>query len=287
MVVEHGSFSAAARVMGLSQPAVTMQVQALEADLGVTLLDRKYRKVELTEAGRTLLPLAQRMLADLESARIAIAELSDTVTGRLVLAASTTPGQYVLPRLLGRFCAQNPEVGVSLRVMDSAEVVEAVSSGEAHLGMTGASIPGAKAHFEERGSDDLLMICPPDHRFASAGSLSIEQVVEEAFIMREAGSGTRQVTERVFRASGIDPDDLRVVMELGTSESLVTAVEGGLGLAVVSDWVARKALELGSVARVPVGQFPVSRPLFVVTPRTTMTRAALAFSTYLDDALGG
>lgn len=286
MVVEHGSFSAAARVMGLSQPAVTMQVQALEADLDVTLLDRKYRRVDLTEAGRTLLPLAQRMLADLESARIAISELSDHVSGRLELAASTTPGQYVLPRLLGRFCSQYPQVGVSLGIMDSAQVVEAVATGEASLGMTGARIPGAKVQFRELGTDDLLLICPPDHELAAATAVHVDQVAEAPFIMREAGSGTRQVTEQLFRAAGIDPGDLNVVVELGTSEAIVTAVEGGLGVAVVSAWVAEKAIKLGTVARVQLGYFPARRPLFMVTPRGTMTRAAEAFVEYLESELG-
>jgi len=286
MVVEHGSFSAAARAMGLSQPAVTMQVQALEADLDVTLLDRKYRRVDLTEAGRTLLPLAQRMLHDLESARLAMSQLSDHLTGRLELAASTTPGQYVLPRLLGKFCAQNPEVGVSLKVMDSAAVVEAVAAGEASLGMTGASIPGAKVQFRELGTDDLLMICPPNHELASASGITFDRAAEATFIMREAGSGTRQVTEHLFRTAGIDPGDLRVIMELGTGEAIVNAVEGGLGVAVVSGWVAEKAIKLGTVARVNLGYFPARRPLFLVLPRGTMTNAAAAFETYLEVELG-
>ncbi|MBU4556236.1 MAG: LysR family transcriptional regulator [Actinobacteria bacterium] len=286
MVVEHGSFSSAARIMGLSQPAVTMQVQALEADLGVTLLDRKYRRVEVTEAGRLLLPFAERMLRELDSARIAIDGLSGTVSGRLELAASTTPGQYILPKILGSFLAANDEVGVSLRVMDTTEVVEAVASGEANLGMTGADIAGSKVHFRELGTDNLMMICPPKHSLASEKSVDMEQIVEQAFIMREAGSGTRMVTEHVFRTAGVDPGDLRVVMELGTGEAIVSAVEGGLGIAVVSAWVAAKAIELGTVVPVPFAHFPVKRPLFLVTPRGSMTRAGEAFVAHLNEALG-
>ena len=137
-VVDHGSFSEAARAMGLSQPAVTMQIQGLESDLGATLLERRYRKVELTEAGRALLPFARRVMAELDEARTEIERLSDTVGGHLELAVSTTPGQYILPRLLGSFLRAYPEVSVSLRVYDSADVVARVESGEAHLGMTGA-----------------------------------------------------------------------------------------------------------------------------------------------------
>lgn len=285
-VVDHGSFSNAARAMHISQPAVTMQVQALEAEIGATLLDRKYRKVELTEAGRTLLPFARRMLDDVEGAREAVATLAESVTGRLHLAASTTPGQYILPRLLGAFLGANPEVGVSLRVMDTAEVVESVESGESSLGMTGAQIKGAKVHYEQLGTDELVMICPPHHPLAREKSVTLDQVVSEPFVMREEGSGTRQVTEEVLRTAGIDPDDLHIVTELGTGEAIVSAVEGGMGVAVVSAWVAHKALELATVARVPVANFPVSRPLFMVIPRRTLTRAAAAFLDHLRVTLG-
>jgi DNA-binding transcriptional LysR family regulator len=286
MVVEYGSFSSAARYMHLSQPAVTMQVQALEADLGVTLLDRQYRKVELTEAGRALLPYAMRVLAELDQAREVIQGLTGRVTGHLLLSASTTPGQYVLPSLLGTFLKENEEVGVSLAVADTVHVVEAVASGEAHLGMTGAEIRGAKVAFEQLGTDDLVMVCPPDHPFATAESLTMPDVVPAPFVMREEGSGTRLVTEEVLLKAGVDPGDLHVVTELGTGEAILSAVEGGLGIAVLSKWVAEKAIALGTVATVNVADFPVSRPLYVVMPRTNLTRAAEAFLGHLRERLG-
>ena len=160
-VVEHGSFSAAARMLGVSQPAVTMQVQALESDVGATLLDRKYRGVELTEAGKTLLPHARAVIDELEEARDQLGNLGGKPTGRLVVAASTTPGQYVLPNLLGEFLKRNPEVGVSIAVHDTAEVVEVVESGGAQIGMVGAKVRGARASLEELGTDELVMIASP------------------------------------------------------------------------------------------------------------------------------
>jgi DNA-binding transcriptional LysR family regulator len=286
MVVDHGSFSAAARAMGISQPAVTMQVQGLEADLGVTLLDRAYRKIELTESGASLLPHARTVLEELESAREDLVRMAESVTGRLSIVASTTPGQYLLPRLLGSFLQENPEVSIALAVADTAQVVEAVAAGEADLGMTGAVVKGARADFEALGTDGIAMICPPGHRFADAKRVSLADAVAEPFIMREEGSGTRQVAEEALREAGVDPDELHVVTELGTSEAIVSAVEGGMGLAMVSSWVACKALELGTVATVPVAEFPVSRPLYVVTPRTTPTRATEAFVGHLRGHVG-
>jgi DNA-binding transcriptional LysR family regulator len=285
-VVEHGSFSEAARMMGLSQPAVTMQIQGLESDLGVTLLERRYRKVELTEAGRALLPYARTVLAEMEAARDEIERLSDAVGGHLRLMASTTPGQYVLPRLLGSFLRKHSDATVSLRVHDTAEVVEAVESGEAHLGMTGAVVQGARVEYEPMGSDKLLLVCPPDSHLLKGGPLSMDDIAEEPFIVREPGSGTRMIFEDTLRAGGIEPQDLRVVLELGTSEAIVSAVEGGMGVGVVSSWMAEKALKLGTIAEAPVPDFPVERSFYCVTPRGMLRKAAEALREHLRETLG-
>ncbi len=285
MVVDNGSFSGAARVMHLSQPAVTMQVQALEADLDARLFDRQYRSVELTEAGQALLPVARRILESLEAARDAVVGVSDGIGGHLALSASTTPGQYILPRLLGSFLKEHPKVGVSIDVGDTAEVVNAVESGEAQLGMVGAQVKGAKVRFEKLGTDELVIIAPPDHPFAKRAPGRMEQLMRAPFIMREEGSGTRSVAEQVLRDAGGDPGDVNVIAELGTSEAIVSAVEGGMGIGVVSLWVAGKAIDLGTVATVRAKGFPAGRPLFVVAPRGTLTRAADAFLKHLRSSL--
>jgi DNA-binding transcriptional LysR family regulator len=284
-VVERSSFSAAARALGVSQPAVTMQIQGLESDLGATLLERRYRKVELTEAGRALLPTARGVLSRLDAARAEIGQLSDTVSGHLELAVSTTPGQYILPRLLGSFLREYPDVTVSLRVHDTAEVVQRVESGEAHFGMTGAQLPRAKVVYEEMGVDHLLMICPPDSPLAGRASVPLAEIAEHPFIVREGGSGTRMVFERALRDGGVDPDDLNVVMELGTSEAIVSAIEGGMGVGAVSHWMADKALTLETVAQIVTPQFPVVRPFYAVLPRGARSHAVDALAAHLRRAL--
>lgn len=280
-VVDHGSFSDAARSLDLTQPAVTQQIQALEADLGATLIDRAYRRVEPTEQGRALLPHARRILEQLEAARDAVAEAAEEVTGRLTVAASTTPGQYVLPALFGAFVKENPDVGVHLDVGDTAAVAEAVESGSADLGMTGARIRGTRSEWEEWGSDHLVMIAPPDSPLTRVDDLSLADVVEQPFVMRESGSGTRMVTEEALRAAGIDSSDLDVAIELGSSEAIVTAVEGGLGVGVVSQWMADKAVALGTVALLEVPHFPIERPFYLVVPKGSQSRAAKAFLDFI------
>ncbi|MBI5231262.1 MAG: LysR family transcriptional regulator [Coriobacteriales bacterium] len=284
-VVDHGSFSEAARTMGISQPAVTMQVQALESDVGATLLDRRYRRVDLTEAGRALMPYARRILDELEEAREEITSLTGVVTGRLHIAASTTPGVYVVPRLLGGFLSDHVEVGVTITVHDTADVVSAVESGEAQLGITGAEVRGARVGFEEMGTDELIVIASPKAPFASK-RCKLADLAEEAWVMRESGSGTRQVAEKVLAENGVDAEGLRVVTELGTGEAIVSAVEGGLGVSIVSRYVAEKALKLGTVVALDTEGTPATRPFFAVTPRGTLTRAAEAFLDVLRAELG-
>lgn len=280
-VVDKGSFSAAARSLGISQPAVTMQIQGLESDIGATLLERRYRRVQLTEAGRALLPTARGVLLKLDAAREEIGRLSDTVSGHLEIAASTTPGQYVLPRLLGSYLRAYPDVTVSLRVHDTAEVIDRVESGEAHIGITGAKRANAKVEFEEVGSDRLIAICPSDHPLAKQRAVTGAALAEQPFIVRESGSGTRTVVENALRENGVDPGDLHVVLELGTSEAIVSAVEGGMGIGIVSHWMADKALRLGTVAEVDARPFPVERPFYTLLPRGVASRAAEALAVHI------
>jgi len=286
-VIDCGSFSEAAKVLGISQPAVTMQLQSLESDLGVTLLDRRYRRIDLTEAGRLLQPHALRTIAEVDGARDEIERLSGEVGGRLEIAASTTPGAYVIPRLLGGFVSTYPSVSVTVTVHDTADVVAEVEEGRAQLGVAGAVVKGAKASFEQFTVDELVAICAPGSPFATRRSVGLDELAEEDWVTREPGSGTRTMAERRLGAQGVDASNLRVVAQLGTGEAIVSAIEGGLGIAMVSLFVARKALELGSVVRIDLSGKPIERPFYTVLPKGTTTRAAAAFSAYLHGSLEG
>jgi DNA-binding transcriptional LysR family regulator len=276
-VVDTGSFSDAAKALGVSQPAVTMQVQALEADTGATLLDRRYRRIDLTDAGKALLPHARAVIEQIDAARDEIETLSGRVTGRLVISASTTPGVYVVPKVLGGFLAAYPEVGVSVSVADTAEVVAAVEDGTAHLGLAGSTVAGARVLFEPVGEDRLVLVAPPGHPLAEKGGVRLGDLFDEVWVMREAGSGTRRVAEQILADNGLDPAELRVAVELSTGEAVLAAVEGGLGISILSRYVADKALKLGSVVEIDAVGLPFTRPLFAVLPKKNPTRAAQAF----------
>ncbi len=283
-VVDEGSFSAAARVLGISQPAVTMQIRALEEDLNAVLLDRRYRKIDLTEAGKELLVRARRIFVELEGVRSSISALSGTVSGHLSIAASTTPGDYVIPALLGTFLAKYPDVEIALTVGDSAEVAASVENGEADFGMTGAK-SDARVEFTQTGEDELIVIAYPGSPLSKSQPVDIGALIDRPWIMREQGSGTRSVTEAVFREHGLNPESLAVVVELGSGEAVIGAVEGGLGVAMLSRYVAEKSLRLGTVVKVELTE-KIRRPFYSVLPKGTPTRAALAFNDHLHESLG-
>jgi DNA-binding transcriptional LysR family regulator len=281
-VVDAGSFSAASRVLKISQPAVTMQIQSLESELGSTLLERRYRRVELTEAGKILMPVAQRVLSDLQVMREEIAGLSGEVTGHLVIAASTTPGVYVIPRFVGGFLAAHPRVELTLLVADSAEVVRRVAEAEAGIGITGAEVKGGRVDYEQLAVDELIAIGPPDSPLGGARH-SMQELAGSRLVTREIGSGTRQAAEALLTEHGVDVEGLDVALELGTGEAVVTAVEGGLGAAIVSRLVAQRALALGAVVELDIEGFPAERPLYAVTPKGGPSQASRAFLEYLRD----
>jgi len=281
-VVDAGSFSAAARVLGVSQPAVTMQVQNLESDINQSLLDRRYRRIELTEAGRVLVPYAREMLSESEAARAEINALSGEVSGPLHIALSTTPGDYIVPRLLGEFLRECPDVTVRLTVANTNETVEHIEDRDADIGMVGALSKSSSVKFEQMGSDELVLITGPDTPLAKhVGGVALKELSSYPWVARSADSGTQQVVKALFAKKSVDYGALHFLVELGTGEAVVNAVEGGLGIAIVSRYVAAKALALRTIVEIECEELPLSRPFYLVTPKRTLTRAASAFVDFL------
>ena len=186
-----------------------------------------------------------------------------------------------MPRLLGAFTDAYPEVAVSVVVTDTAQVVDAVESGSAQIGITGATVRAARVAFEKLGHDELLLIASPQSPLAGRSRIALSELCEERWVLRESGSGTRQVSESLLADHGLDPAELRVAVELGTGEAIVSAVEGGLGISIVSRYVADKALKLGTVAVIDALGLPLERPFYSVLPKGSPTRAALAFYDHL------
>ncbi len=286
-VAELQSFTKAARKLYLSQPAVSFQIRALEEDLRVPLFRRSDRKVELTEAGRLLYPEAREMVRHYRRIRERLDELRGLQTGRLEVGASTIPGEYVVPLLLGAFHRRYPGVEVHLKIGGSGEVGRWVRERVVDLGIVGVALREEDLECQVWLPDELVVIVPPDHPWAGAGEVPPAALREQPFVLREPGSGTRQSLEAKLRAHGLGVEDLRVVMEVGSTRAVVTAVQAGLGISVVSRWAARELLALGKLGEVGVAGFDPVRHLYVLRRRTGDAGfAAAAFAEFILDRQG-
>jgi DNA-binding transcriptional LysR family regulator len=280
-VVERRSFSQAADQLGVTQPAVSLQIRSLEQRLGQQLLDRSGRRVEPTEAGARLYRGAQRLLALEQQLLEELGEDAEgELSGRLEIGASTGPGGSVLPVILGEFQAQHPQVHVALTVSDTHTVVEQVARRELELGVVGAAGRQRGVTFEAFYRDEVVLAVPADHRFAGK-TVTLTQLKTEPLVLMQEGAGIRQIIEDDLRALGIRLRDLNVGLELGLQESARAAVLGGFGATFVSRIAIDGDLDAGrlAVARVQ-GLEPAREVQLVRATGRAETRAAQEFVGY-------
>lgn len=280
-VIDKKSFSSSARSLGLSQPAITLQIQALEAQLGAALIERRYKNVALTEAGKMLYPVATSMLAKLDQAAADIDRIGEAVSGSLVIGGSTTPGQYLLPKIVGLFRGEYPQVTVRLEIGDTDAILEKLDSGAINAAIVGAPAKGRKIECSECAEDELILVVPPGHRLAGKRGRELAELTKEELIFRERGSGTRRMVEGFLTSHGISSGDLHISMELGTSEAVINAVEQGLGVSIVSRWAAEKGLKLGTLREVKLRGLPISRKFYLAVTKRPKTRAMETFLAHL------
>lgn len=263
-LVDQGSFTRAARHLGLSQSTVSGHMADLEKRLGLRLVGRERAGVEPTGAGEVLLKPAREALRAERHARMAAADLTGLLQGRLTLGGSTIPAVYVLPVLLRGFTEQYPGVTVDMTTGDSSEIVHYVESGEVDVGCVGERPRGRGLTLHEVGGDELVLILPPDHALAGAKNLEAEQLLEQPFVLRERGSGTRRAMLAALRLDDT-AEGLNVSCHVGSTEAVKAAVRSGLGLSFVSNLAVADELAAGSLAVVPVRGAKAPRAFWLVT----------------------
>jgi len=285
-VVERKSFSQAAERLGVTQPAVSLQIRSLEQRLGRQLLDRSGRRVEPTEAGRRLYASAQRLLAAEEHLLEDLdADDEGAITGTLELGASTGPGGTVVPLLLCEFQEQHPDVRVRLIVSDTQTVVDRVGERELELGIVGAGRRHRGVAFEPFFRDEVVLACPSAHRFAGK-TISLDDLKGEKLIVMQEGAGVRQVIEDELRKAGMRLRDLDVHLELGLQESVRSAVVAGHGIAFISRLAIEADLDAGRIATARVrGLDPVREIFLARASGRSETRAARAFISFAQEHL--
>jgi len=276
-VVDRKSFSQAAERLGVTQPAVSLQIRSLEKRLGTKLLDRSGRRVAPTESGQRLYRAAQRMLAVEGQLLDELAGEDGALRGELTLGASTGPGGTVVPVLLGEFQREHPELTVALSISDTNRVIEQVAERELELGIVGASPRHRGVVFEPFFRDEVILVVPPAHRFAGK-EMTLEQLREEPLILMQEGAGVRQVIEDELRRGPVRLRDLDVRLELGLQESVKSAAAAGFGVTFISRSGVEAELAAGTLATARVKGLEPAREISLVRPAgRSPSRAAEAF----------
>jgi DNA-binding transcriptional LysR family regulator len=251
-----GSITRAAKTLRISQPAVSKQITELENELGVRLLERLPRGCKLTEAGRILAEHAQRWTAVEKDAVRAIEEYRGLKRGRLALGASQTIGGYLLPDVLASFHRRFPKIELHLEIGNTQHIHELLLSGAIELGLTEGPMEDLKSVVFFH--DELVAIAPAGHPLAKRPLVSVRELCEEPFILREVGSGTREVVEQALRRKGVT---VKPFLSLASPEAIKHSVAAGLGLAIISRLIVGLELDAGSLKIIPLKDFAIRRPL--------------------------
>lgn len=266
-VAEQLSFRKAADKLYLTQPAVSLQIKALEEDLGVQLFERAGSRISLTDSGKILLRYAWQTHTLLSDAEQEIAALCGEHAGKLTLGASTTIAQYVLPRLLIDFRKLHPRVTATLLSGNTEAIVHAVENQTVALGLIEGPPRSRDVKVQPFLVDELVLIVPAAHPWSQRASIPLAELVQAPLILRERGSGTRHVVELALEHHGIRRSALHIAMEFDATEGIKSAVEAGLGVGFVSRWALAKDSRLGSAfTLVEVDGLRIQRELLITTP---------------------
>jgi DNA-binding transcriptional LysR family regulator len=257
------NFTEAGHRLHLTQPSVSQHIQALEQHFNSALFVRSGRHLELSDAGRALVPMARKMVNQSVHIDETMRSLDGEVFGHLVVGCSTTPGKYILPHLLARFHRQYPEVTATCQVAPQEQTVEMVCSGEAHFTMASAPYIACRdVEFHRYMTDPLVLIAPDDHPWAQREFIRPEDLYDGVFIMREQGSGTLNVVQEGLATIGVVQDRLKTLLILGNPEAIALAVQESLGVGFVSKIVVTKLVRTG-VAIVKVLGLTLEREIYI------------------------
>lgn len=276
------SFTKAAEQLFMTQPAVTFQVKQLEEHFNTRLFERGHGRIALTPAGQLVMDYAERILGLSGELDKRVSELTGAISGPLVLGASTTIAEFMLPHILGEFKARHPQVQTHMMVANSETIAIRVADHTLDLGLIESPSHLPSLHSEVCCDDELVMVCAPGYPLAGIKTVTPQQIAGEPIISRESGSGTREFSDHHFRQAGIAPEDLNIVMELGSPEAIKGVVETGIGVAIMSRATVAKELKLGSVVAIAL-QPRLIRTLTLVYQREKFR--SLLLSTFIEFAL--
>jgi len=281
-VAETRSFSKTSEIIHLTQPAVSLQIQALEEMYETKLFDRSSSRVTLTPAGEVLYKYAKEILALYTAAEKVLGEMTGLVKGSITIGAGSTIGNYMLPSVISDFRKTHPKIKVHLSVANMQRIIELLNAGNINVGLVEGDVKRQKIVVDKLLSDELLLIVPTHHPWAKRKEVSVSELIEEPFILREAGSGTRQTIEKFLARHGITLQAMKVSMVLGTTQAIKEAVENGLGVSIVSRWAARKECKYGTLSMLSFKEEKILRNFSLITYKNSVSSHAVEeFLAYL------
>ncbi len=282
-VAELKSFSKAAQALRLTQPTISEHIRTLEQELGVRLLDRLGRGAEATRAGQLLLSHATRMLQLQRETLQAMDSFQGRLAGDLHVAASTIPGEYVLPSLIGRFKEKFPDIVISLLIGDSRAVVDWVIDGRAEVAVVGAKLAHRGIEYRELMPDELVVVVPVAHPWHGKQEIGLAELRAEAMLLREQGSGTRAAFESALAQAGEDLSAFRIVGEMGSTQAIKQAVKAGVGVSVISRRAVDEECRSGLVWCLKIRDLKITRAFHIATHRDrSRSPLAEAFRSFLE-----
>jgi DNA-binding transcriptional LysR family regulator len=262
-VVEEKSFSQAGRRIHLSQPTISSHIKDLETHFGCRLIDRLAKEAVPTQAGELLYAYARKLLLLKEEAESALAGYLGKMKGALAVGGSTIPGGYILPRDIGKFTRTYPQIRISLSIGDTEDITRAILSGMLDMGIVGAQASNRQLIQEPLIDDDMRLIVPGDHPWASRDSVTLEMLRETPFITRETGSGTLRSIELSLNQKGLDLTDLTIALQVGSTVSVVQAIKGRAGVSILSTVAVTEDIEAGTLRALRVDGMDLRRSFYL------------------------
>lgn len=285
ILAKERNFSNTAKILCLSQPAISHQIHIMEGYLETRLFDRIKGDVSLTPAGEILYKYAEEILTLYQKAEKEIEDLTEAVRGRLVIGASTTIGQYLLPVVLGRFKDLHPKIEIFLTNANTMDISSQLLNNLIDLGLVEGPVKHKNIMVKKVMEDELVVIASPKHRWQEGNPIDSEEFKNEPIILREQGSGTRKIIEDALNRVEINLSDLNIKMELGNTESIKAAVEANLGIAIVSQWAVLKEKKLGSLKILHINGVSFRRDFTVILKQGHFrTKAMDQFLSFLKES---
>lgn len=274
-VAETKSFSKTSEIIHLTQPAVSLQIQAIEEKYETKLFDRSSSTVTLTPAGETLYKYAKEILALYASAEKTIGKQTGILKGCITIGAGSNIGNYILPSIITEFKSVHPKVKIYLIVGNTKRVIELLGAGNINLGLVEGDAVKQKIITKKLISDELSLIVSPEHSWVKKKEVSIADLIKEPFILREAGSGTRQMIEKILGRHGVTINDMKISSILGSTEAIKDAVENGLGVSIISRWAARKESKYGTLKLLNLKEEKMVRDFSLIVHKNSVSSGSL------------